>query len=379
MTGVYVHIPFCHVHCPYCDFNAYAGMDDLAGQYVESLVREIESAADGSRISTIYFGGGTPSRLTIAQLRTIMHALTNSFEVERGSEISLESNPEDVDARFADGLLENGINRLSVGVQSLTPHVLLKLGRTHDSSQSLAALRVARRGGFESLNADLIFGTPDESLDEWRQTLVGVMAEGVSHISCYALTVEEGTPLASWVNKGQFKSPDDDDQADEYELASEILERNGFGHYEVSNWSKPGFECRHNLGYWDAGDYYGFGAGAHSHHAGRRSWNLRNPRSYIARSPSVEDGFEELPIAQRMEEHAILRMRTRDGLERRFFEARWSMAPAEFWAKEIADLAEEGLVELTADRIRPTSRGYLMNGHVARTFLSTAQQAAAVS
>jgi putative oxygen-independent coproporphyrinogen III oxidase len=377
VTGVYVHIPFCHVHCPYCDFNAYAGMDDLAGQYVESLVREIESAANGSRISTIYFGGGTPSRLTTAQLRTVLQALTNSFEVERESEISLEANPEDVDARFAEGLLDIGINRLSVGVQSLSPHVLSKLGRSHDSSQSLAALRAARRAGFESLNADLIFGTPDESLHEWRRGLDGVLAAGVSHVSCYALTVEAGTPLASWVSTGRFKSPDDDDQADKYELASELLEASGFGHYEVSSWSKPGFECRHNLGYWDAGDYAGFGAGAHSHCAGRRSWNLRNPRGYNARSPSVEEGFEELSITQRIEEHAILRMRTRDGLDRHSFHARWGKDPAEFWLKEISDLADEGLVESTADSIRPTSRGYLMNGHIARTFLSMGEPAAA--
>ena len=379
MTGVYVHIPFCHVHCPYCDFNAYAGMDDLAGRYVDALIREIETAADGSRISTIYFGGGTPSRLTIAHLRTIMQSLTECFEIESGAEISLEANPEDVNVQFAEGLLEIGINRLSVGVQSLSPAVLAKLGRGHDSSQSLSAIRSASRAGFESINADLIFGTPGESLDEWRRSLNGVLSTGVSHVSCYALTVEAGTPLASWVSNGQFKSPDDDDQADKYELAIELLETNGLGRYEVSNWSKAGFECRHNLGYWDAGDYFGFGAGAHSHHAGRRSWNLRNPRSYIAKSPSVEEGFEELSIVQRMEEHTILRMRTRDGLDRRSFAARWGAEPGELWAEEISDLAATGLVEVTARRIRPTERGFLLNGHIARAFLSMGEPAVAVS
>jgi oxygen-independent coproporphyrinogen-3 oxidase len=370
MKGVYVHIPFCRIHCPYCDFNAYAGMDDLTDQYIHALIREIESAGDGSKVSTIYFGGGTPSRVKPQLLGGLLRKVGEVFYVTPDAEVSIEANPEDVDERYANELITAGFNRISIGVQSLSDRILRMLGRGHDGDRALGAIDAASRAGFERINADLIFGTPGESEGEWRSTIEAVVEAGPNHISCYALTVEEGTPLASWVLTGRFPPTDDDEQADKYEFAERLLEERGFHHYEVSNWAKPMLECRHNLNYWNAGDYLGLGAGAHSHLDGRRSWNVRNPRTYIERSPQVEVGFEALPAERRMEEAAMLGMRTSGGIGRDEFAARWGTDPAIRWRREFGDLADQHLVEVTGDQIRPTKTGFLLNGQIARSIMS---------
>ncbi|HEU5004180.1 MAG TPA: radical SAM family heme chaperone HemW [Actinomycetota bacterium] len=368
--GVYVHIPFCLVHCPYCDFNAYAGMDDLKAPYVEALRREIEAAADGEPVDTVAFGGGTPTELAPADLASILTTIRESFAVRRNAEISLEANPESIDMAAFDALLEAGFTRVSLGVQSLAPHVLAWLGRAHSPEQAVAALRDARAAGFAHVNADLMFGTPVETLDDWRSSLTGVIATGVDHVSTYALTVEERTPLHTWVQRGLRDAPDDDDQADRDEVSNDLLPVAGLLRYEVSNWARPGCWSRHNIGYWTGTDYLGFGAGAHSFRDHRRWWNLRSPRTYAQRSPDVLEGEETLLPDERSAEAMMLGLRLAGGVIRARFEHRYGADPALRWAPELAQAVDLGLVRVTEEKVLLTARGVFLWGHVARSLLA---------
>jgi len=367
--GLYVHIPFCLVHCPYCDFNAHAGMDDLKAPYVEALLAEIRAAADGGAVETVFFGGGTPTELSAAALATVMAAIRAGFDVAAGAEVSIEANPESAGRACFDGLLEAGFTRVSLGVQSLRPEVLAWLGRAHTPARAVQALREATEAGFEHVNADLIFGTPGETLAGWRASLEGVLATGVDHVSTYALQVEERTPLKSWVAKGLRASPDDDDQADCYELASELLPGAGLYRYEVSNWARPGAWSRHNLCYWTGADYLGFGAGAHAHRAGRRSWNVASPRTYVARSPDVLAGEETLPHDGRAAEAAVVGLRLAGGLDRARFAERCGVDPVVRWERELRDAEGLGLVDISDERVALADRGFFLWAHVARSLL----------
>lgn len=368
--GVYVHIPFCIVRCPYCDFNAYAGMDDLAPAYVQAMLREIERAADGDRVTTIFFGGGTPTQLPALELARILQSIRDSFDVDPEAEITVEANPESVDERVFESLLEAGFNRVSIGVQSLASHVLARLGRVHSAERGRAALVAAQSAGFQRVNADLIFGTPGESLDDWRLSLDGVLECDIDHLSAYALTIEEGTPLAAWVSHGDFPAPDEDDQAAKYETAHGILIDRGFVRYEISNWARPGEWSRHNVNYWQGGDYLGFGAGAHTHRSGRRSWNVNSPRTYIEMSPTVEGGFERLGHDQRVQEAAVLGTRLAGGIDLTFFEERLGVDPVDRWRDEIVELRALRLIEIDRGFLRATERGFLFAGHIARSFMA---------
>lgn len=369
--GVYVHVPFCLVHCPYCDFNAHAGLDSLKPAYVEALLREVRAAADGGRVSSVFFGGGTPTELPPEDLGRVLGALRDSFALDPDAEVSVEANPESAGERVLGALLGAGFTRVSVGVQSLAPHVLRRLGRAHGAEQGLAALRAARAVGFPHVSADLMFGTAGESGEEWRRSLEGVLETEPDHVSTYALTVEEGTPLAARVARGRAAAPDDDDQADKYAVAEGVLVAAGFVRYEVSNWARPGSWSRHNVGYWSAGDYLGIGAGAHAHRGGRRSWNVRSPRAYVERSPHAEEGHEVLPAGERIREAGMLGLRMAGGIARAPFAARFGADPVRAWPEEMEDLRELGLVGWDAERLAPTPRGFFLWGHVARTLLAT--------
>jgi putative oxygen-independent coproporphyrinogen III oxidase len=371
--GIYLHVPFCLVHCPYCDFNAHAGMDDVKPAYVEALLAEIAAAGDGGRVDTIAFGGGTPTELPTRDLGRILAAVRDGFSVVPGAEIGLEANPESVGRACFDALLDEGFTRVSLGVQSLSAPVLSWLGRAHSPQQALRVLGEAVAAGFPHVNADLMFGTPGETAEDWRASLLGVLGTGIDHVSTYALTVEERTPLAAWVARGRRAAPDDDEQADRYEAAAGILTAAGLVRYELSNWSRPGGWSRHNVGYWTGGSYLGFGAGAHSLAASRdgsrRWWNVASPRSYIARSPAVEDGFEVLPAGERAAEAAMLGLRLAGGIDRAAFARRWGPDPAERWASELASAEELGLAAVTPERVQLTDRGFFLWGHVARSLL----------
>jgi oxygen-independent coproporphyrinogen-3 oxidase len=367
--GIYVHIPFCRIHCPYCDFNAHAGLNDLKAPYVEALLAEIRAAADGGEVSTVFFGGGTPTELAPPELGRILRAIRGGFVLAPDAEISVEANPESAGPATFDGLLEAGFTRVSLGVQSLSPHVLRWLGRVHSPERALRALRDARAAGFDAVNADLIFGTPGESLEDWRASLEGVLETGLDHLSTYALTVEERTPLARWVAQGRVAAPDDDDQADRYALAEELVPAAGLQRYEVSNWARPGRWSRHNVGYWTGVDYLGFGAGAHAHRSGRRSWNVASPRAYVERSPEVRAGEELLPPERRAAEAAMVGLRLAGGLDRGRFAEAWGVDPAIRWKPALDEAGTLGLVAVTGASVALTEKGFFLWGAVARSIL----------
>jgi putative oxygen-independent coproporphyrinogen III oxidase len=368
--GLYVHIPFCLARCDYCDFNAYAGMEELRNPYVEALMREITSAADGGEVSTIFFGGGTPTILPPTDLARILAAIHESFQVAPSAEITIEANPETVDERSLSALRTAGFNRLSVGVQSTAPHVLTRLGRIHSPQRALATLRAAHRAGFDRINADLIYGTPGESESDWRRSLESIIESGVDHISAYALTIEEATPLSSKINRGEEIPPEDDDQATKFEIACDLLASADFTRYEISNWAKNNSWCRHNLTYWCANNYLGFGAGAHSHHNGRRAHNIRSPRTYIENSPSPEAGFEVLSPNERIEEAIMLALRLTGGINRPLFQQRWKVDPLNAREAAAQRLQTLGFLELSPHSMRLTDRAAFLTSAITTNLLS---------
>lgn len=290
-AAAYVHIPFCSAVCPYCDFAVVAGQDELAERYVDAVVREVEMSAEWRPLDAIYVGGGTPSHVSPALLARLVEALDAKHGIEKEAEISLEANPEDFAPDVAAELFAIGFNRVSFGAQSLDGAVLAALGRRHRPDEVVSAVARARTAGLENISLDLIYGTPGETGSSWQATLESVGAMAPEHVSCYALTVETGTPLGRAVRDGA-PSPDPDVQADRFEVASETLAAFGFDRYEVSNWARTGAECRYTLTVWAQGEYEAYGNGAHGYRLGTR---FRNRRSISAYLDAVESG--EMPRA----------------------------------------------------------------------------------
>jgi oxygen-independent coproporphyrinogen-3 oxidase len=345
--GVYVHVPFCARRCDYCAFATWTDRDELMHAYAAACIAEV-SAADLPPATSVFFGGGTPSRLPAALLTGILAAVPR----QPGAEVTVECNPDTVSAELFAAYLGAGVTRLSFGVQSMVPRVLASLGRTHDPDNVRQAARLAAEAGFASWNMDLIYGAAGESVADWMATLDAVLAlsPAPTHVSAYALTVEPGTPLAA----DPARHPDDDDQAEKYLLAESRLAAAGLRSYEISNWSRPGHECQHNLLYWRQGDYRGIGCAAHSHQAGRRWWNVRTPERYISlvqAGVTPVAGEEVLDAAGRRFEALELSLRTAHGV------------PADALAGDEAVLA--GLVERQGDRLVLTAAGRLLANEVA--------------
>jgi len=343
--GIYIHIPFCARRCDYCAFATWEDRHHLIAAYVSACRREIAGAAL-PRASSVFVGGGTPSLVPPA----LLASLIADVEVEDGAEVTVECNPETVTPALVEALLGAGVNRLSFGVQSLAPHVLAGLGRAHDPAAARAAVALAADAGV-AFNVDLIYGGHGESDADWRWTLDEVVAMSPPHVSAYALTVEPGTPLAA----DRSRHPDDDVQASRYLVADEVLGSAGLRNYEISNWARPGSECRHNQLYWAQGDYRGIGCAAHSHAAGRRWWNVRTPERYIdaitaGRSP--ESGCEELDAATRERERLELSLRTRQGV------------PASA-VRDVGMLVDAGVVSVVGERAVLTAKGRLVANDVA--------------
>lgn len=284
--AAYIHIPFCARVCPYCDFAVVAGRDDLAERYVEAVVTEIRRSEAWAPLQSVYFGGGTPSHLDPSLLGRILEALVARHGITSDSEVSLEANPEDFTLDKGRRLRATGFNRVSFGTQSLDRRVLVALGRRHTPPQADAALGFARDAGFDNVSLDLIYGTPGESEESWAGSVARAIASGADHVSCYALTVEPGTPLAKQIRAGA-SSPDPDLQADRWEHAEIELSRAGLERYEVSNWAREGYECRYNMTVWSQGEYEAYGLGAHGYRRGVRRRNLRHLDTYLE---TVEGG-----------------------------------------------------------------------------------------
>ncbi len=350
--GVYLHIPFCARRCDYCAFATWTDRHHLMADYAAALRADIDAAVvdEMPPATTVFFGGGTPSLLPADLLVGVLDRIPRA----EGAEVTVECNPETVTSELLAAYRGAGVNRISLGVQSLVPHVLAALGRQHDGESVARAVALVNAAGFTTFNLDLIFGAVGESLDDWRRTLDGVLAFDPPHVSVYALTVEPGTPLA----RDPACFPDDDDQADKYLLADDLLNAAGLSNYEISNWARPdtssrGHECRHNLLYWRQGDYRGFGCAAHSHVRGRRWWNVRTPERYIAAitsSASPIAGEEHLDDDARERERLVLSLRTRDGV------------PAHTVPDNLDDLVE---TDAAGTRVILTRRGRLVANEVA--------------
>jgi oxygen-independent coproporphyrinogen-3 oxidase len=367
--GVYLHIPFCATRCHYCDFNTYEGQGALHSAYVDALTNHIAAARFGrGPASSVFFGGGTPTLLPARQLGGLLDAVRDRIGCDPDAEITVEANPETVDEAKFEALLDAGFNRFSVGLQSAVPQVLRGLGRTHAPETALNALRAARRAGVRNLNADVIYGSPWERAGDWLRTLDAVIEEGPDHISAYALTVEEATPLATLVASGRVADVDPDVQAERYLIANERFREAGYARYEISNWARPGAACRHNVLYWSGGNYAGFGAGAHGHLDGYRWWNLRLPRDFIAaatRRAPVEAGSEVLDRDARAGEALTLGLRLASGIDLAGFRRRFGAESLAQRSSCLAGLESLGVVERDAGWLRLSENSLLVASDIA--------------
>lgn len=363
----YVHVPFCAARCGYCDFNSYTpaqlpGMSTR--EYVRAAHREIDRAArllvdDDRPLASVFVGGGTPTAATDGELGGLLGHLGEAFGLAPGAEITTEANPEDLDERRLAALRDAGFNRLSLGMQSSDERVLAVLERRHTPGRAVQVVRWAHRVGFENVSLDLIYGTPGETLGQWRASLEAALGACPEHVSAYSLIVEPGTALARRIGRGQLPAPDEDLEADEYLLAEQLLTDAGLANYEISNWARPGREAAHNLAYWRSEDWWGIGPGAHSHLGSARWWNVRHPRRYAAMLDAgawPRAGHELLDEALSHEETVMLRLRLREGLPLAWLrESERAALPA---------LAGRGLVETDGGRLRLTLPGRLLGDAV---------------
>lgn len=376
--GVYVHVPFCRVRCGYCDFNTYTNAE-LRGakrtDYASQARAEVALASSvltqvgmpPRQVATVFFGGGTPTMLPASDLAAILHSVVGAWGLAPEAEVTTEANPDSVDREYLFALRAAGFTRVSFGMQSAIPHVLATLERTHDPQRIPLVVAWAREAGLQ-VSLDLIYGTPGESLADWEASLDQALAQHPDHISAYALIIEEGTKLAAQIKRGDVTSPDDDLQADMYELADARLAAAGFEWYEVSNWARsPGQRALHNLAYWQGHDWWGIGPGAHSHVGGVRWWNVKHPAAYadrIAAGVSPGAGRETLDSATRYVESVLLGTRIREGvsIERLTVSGRTAVAGL------IADELVDARAALTG-RIELTLRGRLLADAVVRRLL----------
>lgn len=372
--GLYVHVPFCQTRCGYCDFNTYTSRE-LGGSGAAStpeafhrpLIAELELAARvlGPRppsVNTVFFGGGTPTLFAAAQFAAVLGAVRRLFGLTPDAEITVEANPETVTQQSLTQLREVGVNRLSIGMQSASEKVLAVLDRAHTPGAALAAVAAARRAGFVDVSLDVIYGTPGETLADWEQTLAAVVSAEVDHVSAYALIVEAGTRLAAAVRRRAISAPDDDLMAQEYLMADEAFSAAGLAWYELSNWARPGHECRHNLGYWRGDNWWGVGPGAHSHVGGVRWWNLRHPAAYAARlavGASPGEGREQLGPTEVETERTMLGIRLASGLDLRAGQR-----------EAAARLGADGLAIFNSGRLVLTPRGRLLADAATRALLA---------
>lgn len=409
MFEVYVHVPFCLRRCGYCDFNTYTAVDlgggASRGNYAAMTIREMRLVRDWQErhgvaeppASTVFFGGGTPTILPADDLIAILNAIRELWGVEDGAEITTEANPDTVDAATIRALADGGFTRVSFGMQSAVPHVLRTLDRTHTPANVEAGVRAAGAAGLRS-SVDLIYGAPGEGLEDWRTSVRTAIDLGVNHISAYALTVEPTTKMGRQIAAGVLPKPDDDDEATKYEIADELFSAAGLQWYEISNWARPGYESRHNLGYWRNVDWAGIGPGAHSHynrvepascrsesersarphgsspqdcdvHGAIRSWDLAHPRLWSERVNAGQvpwAGSESITPMEALEETIMLGLRLREGLDLMALRTSLDIGGTSSAALDagVAELEREGLVERRGSRLIPTLRGRLLNDAV---------------
>ncbi|MHB1001797.1 MAG: radical SAM family heme chaperone HemW [Armatimonadota bacterium] len=379
--SIYVHIPFCVRKCLYCDFASYPGKESVFDDYVDALKTEIRRAGErfpGAGISTVYFGGGTPTILRPDQLSGILDEIRGAFTLDPDAEISTEANPgasgDDTGSLLPmfRHLRESGFNRLSLGVQSFHDSELRLLGRIHSADDAVRAFGEAREAGFDNISIDLMYGIPEQTFQSWQTTLDRSVELQPNHISLYSLTVEEGTPFHRMQVQGALSLPGDDAEADMYEEAIRALTAAGFEHYEISNFAMPGFRCRHNITYWQNESYFGFGAGAASYMDGVRAANISAVDEYInlvkqGESPRASD--ESLPSVESMGETVFLGLRMMDGVDIDSFILRYGVSPVDAFPGQIDDLLARRLIAVSGNHIKLTHHGLLFANDVFAEFI----------
>ncbi len=382
--GLYLHIPFCTAKCGYCDFNSYAGHEHMIPSYAETLVKDAalwRDAVGGRPVDTVFFGGGTPSLNPVLEMMKILDGMRAAFDIAEDAEIALEANPGSVTTEYLSGLRAVGFNRLSIGVQSFDDEELVTLDRIHTGADARRAFAAARAAGFDNVNLDLIYGLPEQPLPAWRRNLEEALALGPEHLSLYALTVEDGTPLARDVARGRVPAPDPDVQAEHYEWTQERLAGAGYEHYEISNWARPGRRCRHNLVYWQNREYLGLGAGAHSFLNGVRFSTVLLPNRYaelVDESVAARAGAgamrhvvggESQTADLSMADTMILGLRLIEGIDVRAFARRHARDLDEVYGAVLGEFAALGMVERTATHVRLTPRGRLLSNELFQRLL----------
>ena len=384
--SIYLHIPFCRARCSYCAFNTYTDLAQLIPAYVDALCSEISAVAAGApkrAIHTVYFGGGTPSLLTLPQFERLLGRLHTAFDLSPACEISLEANPDDLAVGYLRSLRALGFNRLSIGMQSAKPEILRLFDRQHDVTAVATAIDAARKARFDNVNLDVIFGSPGESLSDWAGTVAAALGFAPEHVSMYGLELKGGTELRLRVDAGELPRPDDDDFADMYEFASEALERAGYEQYEISNWRRPGKSCRHNLQYWRNLPYLGLGAGAHGFAGGYRYSTIAAPQRYVESLREPLSCPADFPLTPAVAKHTLVDMPsdrydtimmglrlTGEGISRARFKQRFDQDFVSMFPEAVDKLTSLALLETLADRVRLTAAGRLLSNSVIREFVA---------
>lgn len=390
--SLYIHIPFCRHRCHYCDFNTYTGQSGLIPAYVDALIDELRIVSLAKKdipIHSIYFGGGTPSLITVPLYKKILNSIKAGFKLGSDCEISLEANPGTLNQEYLSDLYGLGFNRISIGVQSLDPFDLVRLDRIHSIWDALESIHYARLAGFNNINLDLIFALPWQDLETWKKTLLRAIDLSPEHFSIYSLIIEPGTPLFNWYQKGLIKQQDQDLEADMYELTIETLENSGYGHYEISNWAKKDenrdYRCRHNLQYWLGYPYLGVGAGAHGFSNGFRTVNTLTIHDYIKHlsqdnllpmpfpGTPAQISMDAIDLKTQMSDFMMVGLRlVEEGVSERRFRNLFGRSMTEIFSQEIIGLIDQGLIEWSEGEERKlhlTRRGIFLANRVFMAFV----------
>ena len=370
----YIHIPYCVKRCGYCDFNTYTpselmgpDLESVSKNYISAVLKEIELAqktVGAAEVPSIFFGGGTPSLMPAAELARVIQEIRGRFELSPDIEITIEVNPDSVSLDFLEKMRQAGANRISMGMQSAVPHVLKVLDRTHNPENVSTAVEKARKAGFEHVSVDLIYGAPDESVSDWQQSVTSALQLPIDHISAYALIIEKGTKLAAQISRGEVQMPPDEETAEKYLIADSAFEAAGFNWYELSNWSKPGGQCRHNIAYWNGSMWWGVGPGAHSYFDNRRWWNVKHPATYqqkINAGESPVQSEEILSEENLADEYLMLQIRRREGIPHRNLKDSQVSRAAKY-----VDSGHLDQAEWTAQKLVLTQQGRLIADRIVR-------------
>ncbi|MBU2591130.1 MAG: radical SAM family heme chaperone HemW [Nitrospinae bacterium] len=373
--GIYIHIPFCPHKCGYCSFNSYDRFPHLIPAYVDALKREIRDGSGlikGRGVSSIFFGGGTPTSIPVDNLTELLELCLERFLIREGAEITIEANPVTVSRSLMSSLRSAGFNRLSLGIQSFNREYLHTLERSHSPEEAVSSFEVARSAGFDNISSDMMFGIPGENLTGWERDLERLISLAPEHISAYNLTVEEGSRFYTYLTRGNIILPGDEAEREMFEAAIDMLTASGYNQYEISNFAKRGSESRHNKIYWRNEEYLGFGAGAFSYLAGERRQNADHIDAYIEGINSGEGlivSSERLTPEGTARETMMMNLRLMEGVDREGFSRRFGIDPYTLYNDEIDDMLSEGLIELDSNRIRLTRRGLIFSNNVFMEFV----------